>query len=183
MPSLAQDHSISTEPFALESQILRIVMPHRHAMALLDGVRECAASEKRLTGHKNVGSNDPAIQGNFPDWPFFPPALLVEAMAQAAGCLMNVLYLLEHGITSAQLQSLAALPSDVPLPGLSVLAESKVRQFDLAFPGDTIVLEAKVLFRRNDLTAFTVQASVQGRQIAAGEMILGYPPYVPSLQA
>jgi 3-hydroxyacyl-[acyl-carrier-protein] dehydratase len=179
------DHSVGTQPFAFDSQVLRMIMPHRHAMMLLDGVRECVVSEKRLTGHKNVSANDPAVQGHFPDWSFFPPALLIEAMAQAAGCLMNLLYSFEHGITVEQLRDpslLAESLAKAPLPGLSVLAESKVRQFDVALPGDTIVLEARVLFRRNELTAFTVQAAVQGRQIAAGEMILGYPPYVPSFQ-
>ena len=183
MPPAIHDDNVGIQPFALDGQVLRMIMPHRHAMMLLDGVRECIVSEKRLTGHKNVSANDPALQGNFADWPFFPPALLIEAMAQAAGCLMNLLYSFEHGITPEQVGDpllLAEALTTAPLPGLSVLAESKVRQFDVALPGDTIVLEARILFRRNELTAFTVQALVEGRQIAAGEMILGYPPSVPS---
>jgi 3-hydroxymyristoyl/3-hydroxydecanoyl-(acyl carrier protein) dehydratase len=183
MPLAIHDDSVGAESLALDSQLLRLIMPHRHAMMLLDGVSECAFTEQRLTGYKNVGANDPAVQGHFPDWPFFPPALLIEAMAQAAGCLMNLLYVLDHGITLDNLRdpsSLAGKLAKAPLPGLSVLAESRVRQFDVAFPGDTIVLEARILSRRGELTAFAVQANVQERQIAAGEMILGYPPYVPS---
>jgi hypothetical protein len=37
------------------------------------------------------------------------------------------------------------------------------------------------MMRRSDLSAFNVRAHVDGRELAAGEMILGYPPYVPSL--
>jgi 3-hydroxyacyl-[acyl-carrier-protein] dehydratase len=179
MSVLAQVYP-GVDKFTLNSKSLRLVMPHRHSMALLDGVRECTISEKKVTGFKNVSSNDPSLQGHFPDWPFFPPALLIESMAQAAGCLMNILYLLEKGITVEQICDPECL-AEAPLPGLSVLAESRVRQFDVAFPGDTISLEARVMMRRSDLSAFNVRAHVDGRELAAGEMILGYPPYVPSL--
>jgi 3-hydroxymyristoyl/3-hydroxydecanoyl-(acyl carrier protein) dehydratase len=180
MASAIQSPTIATGKFALDDRSLRLVMPHRQSMVLLDGVTECWLGERRVVGFKKVALNDPILAGHFPDWPVFPPSLLIEAMAQAAGCLMNLLYLVDRGVTIEQLCNPEHLAT-APLPGLSVLAESRVKRSGHAFAGDLIVLEASVLFRRNDLSAFNVRAVVNGSEIAKGEMILGYPPYVPTL--
>jgi 3-hydroxymyristoyl/3-hydroxydecanoyl-(acyl carrier protein) dehydratase len=58
-----------------------------------------------------------------------------------------------------------------------VLAESKVVQTGLVFPGDCMRLRARVTLRRRDLSAFAVEATVENRSVAHGEMILAYPPY------
>jgi 3-hydroxyacyl-[acyl-carrier-protein] dehydratase len=178
MPVVSQKESLPSEKFALDHRSLELVMPHRFSMVLLDGVTECDLNEKRVVGFKKV-VNGPILEGHFPDWPVFPPALLIEAMAQTSGCLMNLLYSRGRGVTVEQFCDPKEL-AVAPLPGLSVLADSKIKQSGRAFAGDTIVLEASIVFSRKDLSAFKVRASVNGKEIAAGEMILGYPPYVPT---
>jgi 3-hydroxyacyl-[acyl-carrier-protein] dehydratase len=165
---------------SLTSQTVRRFMPHRHAMALLDTVEECCLDERRLCGIKNVSRNDPVLTGHFPEDPIFPPSLIVEALAQASGCLMNLLYVAERGVSIEKL-AVEAYARSVEQPPLSVLAESRVTQASLARPGDRIRLAVRVTLRRGDISAFSVEASTGSRGVAHGELILAYPPYVPSL--
>ena len=43
---------------------------------------------KSLIAIKSVTINEPFFQGHFPDRPIMPGVLIVEAMAQAASCLV-----------------------------------------------------------------------------------------------
>jgi 3-hydroxyacyl-[acyl-carrier-protein] dehydratase len=168
--------------FSLDSQTVKFFMPHRDAMALLDGVEECRLAEGRLVGFKNVARNDPALAGHFPDDPIFPGSLIVEALAQAAGCLMNFLYLAERGTPVDRLVDEEFAKTVTP-PPLSVLAESRVKQTGLVRPGDKVMLHIRVTLRRGDLSAFGVEAITANGSVAHGDMILGYPAYVPGLLA
>jgi 3-hydroxymyristoyl/3-hydroxydecanoyl-(acyl carrier protein) dehydratase len=164
--------------FALDSRTVKMFMPHRHAMALLDCVEQCCLQERRLRGYKNVARNEPVLIGHFPDDPVFPPSLIVEALAQAAGCLMNLLFLFERGIPIERLTEEAYVRT-VERPPLSVLAESRVKQTGMARPGDRLFLNVRVTLRRGEISAFTVEAETERGKVAHGELILAYPSYVP----
>ncbi len=167
--------------FGLGSSTVKVFMPHRHAMALLDCVEQCCLPERRLRGYKNIARNEPVLTGHFPDDPVFPPSLIVEALAQAAGCLMNLLFLFHRGVTMQRLTE-AAYVSTIEPPPLSVLAESRIRQTGLARPGDRLFLEARVTLRRGDISMFAVRAETERAKVAHGELILAYPSYVPNLR-
>ncbi|MEQ9131589.1 MAG: 3-hydroxyacyl-ACP dehydratase FabZ, partial [Salinisphaeraceae bacterium] len=66
--------------------ILRQI-PHRFPFLLVDRVLECIPGE-RIAALKNVSMNEPFFPGHFPDQPVMPGVLIIESMAQTAGCLV-----------------------------------------------------------------------------------------------
>ncbi len=62
-------------------------IPHRYPFLLIDRLIDIVPNES-ATGLKNVTINEPFFQGHFPTRPIMPGVLIVEAMAQTAGCLV-----------------------------------------------------------------------------------------------
>jgi 3-hydroxyacyl-[acyl-carrier-protein] dehydratase len=157
---------------------IRSMMPHRGRMMLLDRVESFSLAEPAVVALKNVCQNDPLLEGHFRDVPVFPPALVIEAMAQSAGFLMNVRWLLERdGGDVAEL--LRRQERGARRPPITVLAESRVRHSRLVYPGSQLVLEARGQLRRASMQSFSVRASVDGREVASGSVLLAFPDYVP----
>jgi 3-hydroxymyristoyl/3-hydroxydecanoyl-(acyl carrier protein) dehydratase len=103
--------------------------------------------------------------------------LLIESMAQSCGFLMTLEYIRQGGVVLERLHEpevLASLPS-IPM---TVLVDSKIRQTGVAYPGDQIVLEADLMLRHGDICHCKSRARVAGMKIAAGEIMLAYPPYI-----
>jgi len=63
------------------------ILPHRYPLLLIDRVLELKRKE-RIVAIKNVTINEPFFIGHFPGLPIMPGVLIVEAMAQAGGCLL-----------------------------------------------------------------------------------------------
>ena len=66
--------------------VMRLI-PHRYPFLLIDRIIE-AEKNVRAVGLKNVSINEAHFQGHFPRRPVMPGVLLIEAMAQTAGCLV-----------------------------------------------------------------------------------------------
>ena len=62
-------------------------IPHRYPFLLIDRLVDVVPNESAV-GVKNVTINEPFFQGHFPSRPIMPGVLIVEAMAQTAGCLV-----------------------------------------------------------------------------------------------
>lgn len=163
--------------FAMSGQLVRRLMPHRHLMLLLDRVAEYHAAERRIVGIKNVAQNDPVVGGHFPEQPVYPASLLVEAMAQASGLLMNIQHLRGEGVEVERLEEPAFRDRALDIP-MTVLVDSKVRQLGLVFPGDQVRLHSHIVLQHGDMCQFGVAAFVDGREVARGEIMLAYPPYM-----
>ena len=69
--------------------ILQIMecIPHRYPFLMIDRLTEIVPHESAVA-IKSVSVNEPQFQGHFPDRPIMPGVLIVEAMAQAAACLV-----------------------------------------------------------------------------------------------
>jgi 3-hydroxyacyl-[acyl-carrier-protein] dehydratase len=63
------------------------LLPHRFPFLLIDRVLEIERKQ-RIIAIKNVTVNEPFFQGHFPDFPIMPGVLIIEAIAQAGGCLL-----------------------------------------------------------------------------------------------
>ncbi len=73
----------------LGAEEIATMLPHRYPFLLLDRVTAFEQG-KRVTALKNVTINEPFFQGHFPGHPVMPGVLIVEAMAQAAGVLIQL---------------------------------------------------------------------------------------------
>ena len=63
------------------------LIPHRYPFLLVDRLVDIVKGE-RAVGIKNVTINEPFFEGHFPIRPIMPGVLIVESMAQTAGCLV-----------------------------------------------------------------------------------------------
>ena len=68
---------------------IKELIPHRYPFLLIDGIQTLIPNES-ATGIKNVSVNEPFFAGHFPDRPVMPGVLIIESMAQTAGCLVVV---------------------------------------------------------------------------------------------
>jgi 3-hydroxymyristoyl/3-hydroxydecanoyl-(acyl carrier protein) dehydratase len=117
------------------------------------------------------------VNGFDPEDPALPQPVVVEALAQTCGLLMNVQYMIDHhGMTLDELRDPVKFAAAGP-PPLSVLAESRVTHHGLARPGDKVSLDCGFTLKRRDLASFRVEARIKGSLLAVGTMILAYPTY------
>ncbi|MEO9899912.1 3-hydroxyacyl-ACP dehydratase FabZ [Nisaea sp.] len=63
------------------------LIPHRYPFLMVDKIEEIELGVKAV-GVKNVSINENFFQGHFPTRPVFPGVLIIESMAQTAGCLV-----------------------------------------------------------------------------------------------
>ncbi len=128
------------------------MIPHRYPFLLIDKVIDIKTGES-ATGVKNVTMNEPFFQGHFPGKPVMPGVLMIEAMAQTAGCIVvdsmgkegegKLVYFMS--IDAAKFRKPVG-PGDVlQLRCTATASRKNVWKFDcVAYVEDTKVAEAKV---------------------------------------
>lgn len=75
-------------PVILDVDAIRELLPHRAPFLFVETITDIVPFESG-TGWKAVSCNEPHFQGHFPDYPVMPGVLLVEAMAQTAGAIVQ----------------------------------------------------------------------------------------------
>jgi 3-hydroxyacyl-[acyl-carrier-protein] dehydratase len=110
---------------------------------------------KSARGVKCVSLSDDAFADHFAGWPIFPGALVLEAMAQLAGALID---------------ETAAVAGESVLAMLVGVDRARFRR--QVVPGDRIELEAEVEQRVEDGVRVRVAADVGGERVA--EAVLSY---------
>ena len=134
-------------------EILKI-LPHRHPFLMVDRIVECNGKD-RIVGVKCVAMNEPCFQGHFPGKPVFPGVLQLEAMAQTAGVLLNVLAGAEGqlayylGVDKAKFRR-QVVPGDVLRMECTVL-RARMGMYRVAgrtFVGGDLACEAEMMFGR-----------------------------------
>lgn len=147
-------NTLNATAHTLDVQRIFNLLPHRYPFLLVDRVVEFEAG-KRLRALKNVSINEPFFQGHFPGRPVMPGVLIIEALAQASGLLVQL---------SSEVDS-----NQHPLFYLAKV--DKARFSRIVAPGDQLMLnvEQKRMIRR--MGQFCCQATVDGQVVAETELL------------
>jgi len=144
---------------AMDIRKIQRILPHRYPMLLVDRVLEIVGDQKAI-GVKAVTYNELFFQGHYPGQPVMPAVLIVEALAQLGGILLN--QILEHKGKVAYLISLdkvkirrPVVPGDqLILEAVKVKAKSRIGHVrGRAFVGDSVAPEADIKFMLVDAEA------------------------------
>ena len=122
-------------------------LPHRAPFVFVDEVTELIGGE-RARGEKTFNPDDPIFVGHFPGDPLVPGVILTEALAQVAG------------IAGGQGKRF-------------LLSAIRAMKFpEAARPGERIILTAERTGTMAALWMFDVKATVEGRSVAEGSVVL-----------
>ncbi|MYD44288.1 MAG: 3-hydroxyacyl-ACP dehydratase FabZ [Gammaproteobacteria bacterium] len=138
---------------------IRDYIPHRYPFLLVDRILDVNIEAKSIRGLKNVTQNEPFFQGHFPTRPILPGVLIVEALAQVSGILaMRVrdLVLKDIGV-------------------MFVLAGTDRTRFKKpVVPGDSLLLDAKVVSERREIVKFECEALVEDTVVCSTELMIAH---------
>jgi len=125
-------------------------LPHRAPFIFVDRVTALETG-KRACGTKCFSPDEPFFQGHFPGDPLVPGVILTEALAQVAGLV-------------------------VARPGLRLAAIRSMKFLAPVRPDESIELKAEqtgaTRGESGALWLFSVSASVAGRPVAEGALVL-----------
>ena len=128
------------------------VLPQRYPFLLVDRILSIEPG-KRAVGLKNVSVNEPFFQGHFPGNPVMPGVLILECMAQVAGCLFFT------GLEEPE----------KTLMYLSGVNKARFRR--PVIPGDQLILTVDLLTVRGTFIKVRAEARVDGQLAAEAEMM------------
>jgi beta-hydroxyacyl-ACP dehydratase FabZ len=131
-------------------------LPHRYPFLLVDRVIEFEKNQ-RIVALKNVTVNEPFFQGHFPGIPIMPGVLIVEAMGQTGGVLVNQSQSMEH---QGRL--------------IYFMGFDKVRFRKPVVPGDQLIMELTMLKMRSKVVKMAGTATVDGNIAAEAQLMAAY---------
>ena len=133
------------------------LLPHRYPFLLVDRVIALEPG-RSITAIKNVTVNEPYFQGHFPGHPVMPGVLIIEALAQASGLLVQ-------------------LSGDTPEPTLGsrmlfyLVKVDKARFNRIVVPGDQLQLQVTLKRMLRGMGLFEAAALVEGTVAASCEIM------------
>jgi 3-hydroxyacyl-[acyl-carrier-protein] dehydratase len=131
-------------------------LPHRYPFLLVDkAISLTIEPERKIVCVKNVTINEHFFQGHFPGNPVMPGVLMIEAMAQAAGMMANLIAEIEE--REAHLFYLVKV--------------DKARFNKLVIPGDQLILEAVQKRLMRGMGLYEARGLVDGKQVASCELL------------
>lgn len=130
-------------------EFIQKLLPIRFPFLMVDRVLEI--SKDAIKTLKNVTINEPFFAGHFPNEPVMPGSLILEGMAQTAGLLLSTLTQNKTGY-------------------LAGVDEARFRK--KVVPGDTLIYEARLIKRRENLSKTHVTATVNGERVAEAIILL-----------
>jgi 3-hydroxyacyl-[acyl-carrier-protein] dehydratase len=132
----------------LDIQQIMECIPHRYPFLMIERLTEIVPHESAVA-IKNVSVNEPQFQGHFPERPIMPGVLIVEAMAQAAACLVV------HSLKIAKQKRMVYFMS---------INDARFRK--PVFPGDQLRILVKKQQHRSNVWRFAGEARVDGVLVA-----------------
>lgn len=130
------------------------MLPHRYPFLMIDRVIDFTPNEK-IKALKNVTINEPFFQGHFPQKPVMPGVMIVEAMAQAGGLLVQ-----------------ASMPPEEWGQELYYfMGMDQVRFRQQVVPGDQLILKVQILKKRARAIKIAGVAEVDGKVVTQAELM------------
>ncbi len=145
-----------TPPQTCDVEAIMAMLPHRYPFLMVDRVLACEPG-KSLRAMKNVTFNEPFFQGHFPGHPVMPGVMIIEAMAQAAGLLV-------------QMSAPPRVEGD-PQPIFYLVKVDKARFNRIVVPGDQLVFEVELVRTLRNMGQYACRAIVDGKEVASAEML------------
>ena len=133
---------------------VREYLPHREPFLFVDRVLELQPKEF-IKGLKNVTMNEPFFTGHFPNHPVMPGVLIVEALAQVAAILTFV----SEGVK----------PDGTRFPYFVGIDGARFRK--PVFPGDQLILEARLARQAYRIWKYQAKAYVNGQLVTEAELM------------
>ena len=137
---------------------IKKILPHRYPFLLVDRVLEIRDG-KYCKALKNISANEEVFQGHFPQQAVLPGVMIIEALAQTAGSVID------SG------KGTAAAGSIVFFAGIN---NAKFR--GPVAPGDQLILETTLSNQRRNFWVFDGKASVDEKLAAQAEIKLMLQP-------
>jgi 3-hydroxyacyl-[acyl-carrier-protein] dehydratase len=138
----------------LDYAAIEQILPHRYPFLLVDRITEFEV-DKRIVGIKNVSLNERYLSHGDP--PVLPPTILTEAVAQV-GAIM----ILAKPENRQRLIFFAGI--------------ERVRFRRPVYPGDVVIIEAKVIRLRSRMGLLKGDARVDGKVVVEGTMTFALGP-------
>ena len=137
----------------LDVVAIQKLLPHRYPFLLVDRVTEFERSS-RIVCHKNVSINEPFFQGHFPGHPVMPGVLVLEALAQAGGLLIQMSKQEDSGGKVFYLVKI-----------------DNAKFSNMVVPGDRLDLCVSLKRTIRNMALFESIARVDGEQVACAEIL------------
>jgi 3-hydroxyacyl-[acyl-carrier-protein] dehydratase len=132
----------------MEIAEIKQYLHHRYPFLLVDRVLELDTG-KTIKALKNVTINEPFFQGHFPHYAVMPGVLIIEALAQASAIL--------------SLKSMGIKGDDKTVYYFAGIDGARFKR--PIVPGDTLILESKIIAEKRGIVKFAAKAFV-GEQLA-----------------
>ena len=143
---------------AVEIGRIMQMIPHRYPFLMIDRVIEIRHNESAV-GIKNVSINEPFFQGHFPGHPVMPGVLIVEALAQTAGCLFQM---------SAGNDGSGSTEGN---PIYYLVKIDNARFNAMVVPGDQVRMEVTLKRLLRGMGIFEARALVDGNEVASCQLM------------
>ncbi len=146
---------------AIDVERIMQLLPHRYPFLLVDRVLDYRLTDPpQIRALKNVTINEPFFNGHFPGHPVMPGVLILEAMAQAAGCLAHLAR--EASGAAEQLYYLVKI--------------DKARFNKVVVPGDQLIFEVTQKRLMRGMGLYAASVSVEGKTVASAELLCAARP-------
>ena len=146
----------TTLTLPLDYQAIERILPHRYPFLLVDRITEFDV-DKRIVGVKNVSLNERHLTVDGDGSAVLPPTILTEAVAQVGAILI-----------------LAKPENREKL--IFFMGIERVRYRRPVYPGDQVVIEAKVQRLRSRMGVLKGVATVDGKVVVEGTMTFALGP-------
>lgn len=138
----------------MDFQRITDLLPHRYPFLLVDRVTDLERKVK-ISGYKNVTSNEPFFNGHFPGNPIMPGVLILESLAQLSGLL-----------------GLEAMGEEQAKNTVYYFAGIDHARFKKpVVPGDRLEMEARYVSDKRGIWRFECEAKVDGQLACKAEIL------------